>query len=79
MAYCAGVDGATGYVQLLPTPVSECSTLILLDASEWGGSSVWAIPTAGEMETAYAAGLLIPLTLYFVAYAAGSLISFFRS
>ena len=77
MAYCAGVDGS-GFVQLNTTPVAECSTLILLDASEWGGASVWVIPTAGELETAYAAGLLIPLTLYLVAYAAGSLISFFR-
>lgn len=78
MPYCAGVDGA-GYVQLNTTPASECSTLILLDASEWGGASVWAVPTAGEVEAAYSAGLLIPLVLYLVSYAAGSFVSFLRS
>lgn len=76
-AQCATVDSATSAVYVVTTPVSECSALVLLDVTDWVGSSIWSLPTSEDVFLAWGVGFTLPVTLFLVAWAVGRVVHFF--
>lgn len=77
MAICASVDSVTGYLKILPTPVGECSSYVILDHLDWLGSSIWALPSLDDAALVWSVGFSLPMTLFLIAWAAGRVISLF--
>lgn len=77
-ASCATVD-TNGIVVVTATPVGECTALILLSSEDWGGASVWLMPTAGEISSVWASAFILPMTLFLFAWSIGRIVHFFRS
>lgn len=78
-ALCATVDSVTNTVMVTTTPVGECTSLILLDSSDWVGTSVWSLPTPGDIALVWGAGFILPVTLFLIAWAIGRVVHFFES
>lgn len=76
-AMCATVDAQNALI-VNTTPISECAGLVVLSYEDWPGSSVWAMPTPGEMMSVWMAGFTVPMTLFLISWAIGMVVNSFR-
>ena len=75
-AVCATDSG--GALIISATPIGECSGYVILDSTDWLGSSVWAIPTVTDVALVWSSAFILPLTLFLTAWAIGRIVNLFR-
>ncbi len=78
MAICASVDPVTSAITATGTPVGECMSLVVLEPHEWVVYSIWTMPTAEEIASAWSAGFTIPMICFVIAWGIGRLVNFPR-
>lgn len=76
-ALCVKVD-ANGFVVSTITPVDQCTSYVLLDSSEWGGSSVWAIPPVGNVAAIWGFAFSVPVIVFLMAWSLGVILKMFK-
>lgn len=76
-AVCA-TAGEGGALILSATPVGECSGYVILDSTDWLGSSVWTIPTVEDIALVWSSAFVLPVTLYLITWAIGRIVNLFR-
>lgn len=76
-AVCATIDSGNVVVANL-TPAGDCTSLIILDSSDWVGTSVWAIPTVSDIALVWSSAFILPVTLFLITWAIGRIVNLFR-
>jgi len=76
-ALCVSID-LNGFVVSTSTPVDQCTSYILLDSSDWGGSSIWAMPSAGDSTAVWSFAFSLPVTVFVMAWSLGVILKMFR-
>lgn len=79
-ASCATVDTSLGInaVAVTTTPVGECTGFVILSSEEWGGASIWLMPTVDDVSVVWASAFILPMSLFLFSWAVGRLVKFFR-
>ena len=75
-AKCASVRGNND-IYINSQPINECTGLIILEPTEWVSASIWQFPSNEEIGNAWAAGFLIPMSLFLFAWGVGRIVHFF--
>ncbi len=78
MAVCVNTN-SSGVLVVNPTPVGECQAYILLDSTDWVGSSVWKFPAPEEVGQYFSAGFALPFFSYVIAFGVGQVLKMFSS
>jgi len=76
-ALCVSID-PNGFVVSSATPVDQCTSYVLLESSEWGGSSIWAIPPAGDVAAIWGFAFSVPVIVFLMAWSLGVILKMFR-
>ena len=76
-AVCATVDSGNVIVAN-STPAGDCTSLVVLESTDWMGASVWAIPTMSDIALVWSSAFILPLTLFLTAWAIGRIVNLFR-
>lgn len=78
MAICVLVDTAGYLVAAASTPLAECTSYVLQDASEMLTYSIFNLPAGSDFAKAWSAGFILPMVLSQVAFAVAKLVNFWR-
>jgi len=82
MPLCIQIDAQMKLGPVIPTPpdFTACQFVALTPQEFQSASlqSVFAIPSSGELSAAWAAGFVIPMSISFVAWAVGKILSLWR-
>ena len=78
MASLCVVTDPQGFIVSTSTPVSDCSSYILLDSADFGGTSIWAIPTAGDVAAVWGIAFSLPVTIFLIAWSLGVVLKMFK-
>lgn len=82
MATCLITD-ANGYLMVSATPVEQCSTWVMLSASEYTDlpslTDIFAMPLASDLGQMWQVAFSLPLVLYMSAWALGVVVRFINS
>ncbi len=76
-ALCVQVD-VNHFVVSTTTPIDQCTSYVLLESSEWGGSSVWAIPSAGDVAAIWGFAFSLPVIVFLMAWSLGVVLKMFK-
>lgn len=83
MAVCVQFD-QTGALVSVPGNLSmnQCTTFIALEPAEYRqivtANSLYALPASQDFATVWAAGFVLPLSIYMVAWGVAKLVNFFN-
>lgn len=75
-ALCVQVDN--GFVVSTAVPIDQCTSYVLLESSEWGGSSVWAIPPVSDVAAIWSFAFSLPMIVFLMAWAIGVILKMFK-
>lgn len=76
-ALCVNID-SNGFVVSTTTPVNQCTSYVLLDSSDWGSSTVWAIPPVGDVAAIWGLAFSVPLIVFLMAWSLGVILKMFK-
>lgn len=77
MAACVALN-AQNLLEVIVTPVGDCTSYVILDAAEYWQRSIFDIPDGTTLAGFFGAGFVAPMTLGLVAWGVGKLINFFN-
>ena len=78
MAICVVVDSVGNLVSSASTPLAQCTSYILQDASEMLTYSIFNLPSGSDFAKAWSAGFILPMVISQVAFAVAKLVNFWR-
>lgn len=76
-ALCVTVD-VLGHVIKTNDPIDQCTSYVLLESSEWGGSSVWAIPPVEDVALIWGFAFSVPVIVFLMAWSLGVILKMFK-
>lgn len=76
-AVCATADANSALI-LSHVPIGDCAGYVILDSSDWLGSSVWAIPSLSDIALVWSTSFILPTSLYLIAWSIGRVVNFFK-
>lgn len=76
-AQCVQID-SSNFLVASYIPLDQCTSYVLLDAADWGGSSIWAVPAVADVSAIWALAFSLPLIVYLMAWSCGVVINMFK-
>ena len=77
MASCV-IANEQNLLEVIATPVGDCTSYVIVDAAEFYQNSVFDIPDGTTLAGFFSAGFVVPMTIGLVAWGVGKLVNFFN-
>jgi len=76
MAACVALN-AQNLLEVIVTPVGDCTSYVILDAAEYWQRSIFDIPDGTTLAGFFSAGFTLPMAVGLIAWAVGKLVNSF--
>lgn len=82
MATCVTVDQNTGFLLATSTPLNQCSSYVVMDASTFHSlptlTDIFTMPVASDLGTLWMTGFALPVIIYISSWALQTVINFVK-